>query len=562
MKTKIFTFIILSSLISPGIIAQESHKKTAGSKSHTINIVCMPVLQNLANAWTVCYCDQHPDMDVQLIPASVNNIPEKLKQKDELCLITESCYKNLSQGSLIALPVGRSIVVPVINVENPAAEQIFKNGVPAEVLCNLLKDDKKTGWNEFLETEQYIPVHYYGIRDEIASKCISEFLKEDISAHKVADNKQELLAALQKDKYAIAFCKLTDIMDMQNHAILSNLHILPIDRNSNGKIDYFEDFYSALSDFTRAVWIGKYPPELSSEIYLVSGSLPESKPTIAFLEWASTGGQQLMEANGFTGLTSSERVANLEKISVQEPLMAASVQDQNNFLSFILIILAVFIVAAIILRLIAVKGKEVGEQGETVAPIYPKVINESNITIPKGLYFDKSHTWAFMEKDGLVKIGIDDFLQHVTGRISTIKIPSKGEKITKNSQLISLTQDGKQIKIHAPLSGRIVAVNEEVAKNPALINSSPYNEGWLYKIEPSNWLREIQFMRMADKYREWIKNEITRLKDFLVLSVNLKSENNPAFQEGGEVLYGVLEKFGPGTWEDFQKNFIDISEIR
>jgi hypothetical protein len=83
-------------------------------------------------------------------------------------------------------------------------------------------------------------------------------------------------------------------------------------------------------------------------------------------------------------------------------------------------------------------------------------------------------------------------------------------------------------------------------------------------IEPANWLREIQFLIMAGKYKEWLKDEFLRVKDFLASSVNPKNTefSYVTLQEGGELTDNVLENFGPEVWEDFQKHFIDISELR
>ena len=196
-----------------------------------------------------------------------------------------------------------------------------------------------------------------------------------------------------------------------------------------------------------------------------------------------------------------------------------------------------------------------------VFPGHSKVLNEDNLEIPNGIYFDKTHTWSFMEKDGSVKIGIDDFMQNVTGQYSKIKMKNPGEKIIKNESLVTLVQDGKQIEIYAPISGKIKEINEDLVTDPSQINKSPYSEGWIYSIEPANWQREISFLKMADSYKIWIKNEISRLKDFLAIMVNVENNQQIAFQEGGELYKHVLKEFGPRAWEDFQKNFIDNSDL-
>jgi hypothetical protein len=121
-------------------------------------------------------------------------------------------------------------------------------------------------------------------------------------------------------------------------------------------------------------------------------------------------------------------------------------------------------------------------------------------------------------------------------------------------------QNGKMLNINSPVSGKIIAQNEILSANPSIINQSPYSNGWIYMIEPTNWMREIQFFTMTEKYKEWIKNEFTRLKDFLSITINAKMpELAPVvLQDGGIVRDSVLADLGPEVWEEFQTNFIDI----
>jgi len=75
-------------------------------------------------------------------------------------------------------------------------------------------------------------------------------------------------------------------------------------------------------------------------------------------------------------------------------------------------------------------------------------------------------------------------------------------------------------------------------------------------IEPSNWAEEFSLYLGAPKYREWIKSEFARLKDFLV---NISKPGTTAvtvLQDGGDISDGVLKDLGPEVWEDFQSDFL------
>jgi hypothetical protein len=127
---------------------------------------------------------------------------------------------------------------------------------------------------------------------------------------------------------------------------------------------------------------------------------------------------------------------------------------------------------------------------------------------------------------------------------------NEGESIKKGEQILSIIQNGKQLNLYAPVSGIIKEQNKALDKNTSIINSSPYTDGWIYKIEPTNWFRENQLLFMADKHKQHIKKEFSRLKDFLAVSLN---------SDGGELRDGTLSNLGPEVWEDFQTNFIEPS---
>ena len=131
----------------------------------------------------------------------------------------------------------------------------------------------------------------------------------------------------------------------------------------------------------------------------------------------------------------------------------------------------------------------------------------------------------------------------------------------KGDQILSIIRNGKQLNLYSPVSGTIVEQNELLDTDSSSLNYSPYTDGWIYKIEPSNWIRESQLLFMADKQTEFIKKEFSRLKDFLMTALRSDTENYAQLilQDGGEISDGVLSEMGPEIWEDFQTNFIDPS---
>jgi glycine cleavage system H lipoate-binding protein len=188
-------------------------------------------------------------------------------------------------------------------------------------------------------------------------------------------------------------------------------------------------------------------------------------------------------------------------------------------------------------------------------------MDERHIYIPKGIYFDKGHTWAQMNDDGRVSIGLDDFLQHVVGRITNVKFVEPGSFVKKGDPIVTIEQDGKDLTLYAPISGTISASNRHIGLNAELINSDPYHDGWIYKIEPANWKEEITSLTPGRDAFSWLKDEMVRLKDFIAFATQ-KNSNAPAMvmQDGGTIKVRALENSRTETWNDFQNEFINASK--
>ncbi len=189
----------------------------------------------------------------------------------------------------------------------------------------------------------------------------------------------------------------------------------------------------------------------------------------------------------------------------------------------------------------------------------PGLFGANAAGFPAGLFYDRSHTWAFMEMTGHVRVGIDDFIQRVTGSVTRVMMKSPGDKIKRGETLFTLVQQGKQLKIKSPVSGVVVQYNDSLLEDASLLNSDPYTDGWIYTVEPVNWMAEMKSFFLGEPYGVWLKAEFTRLKDFFANGIEIKGSQKmvPVLQDGGEIREGALEDFGPEVWEEFQTRFIN-----
>lgn len=99
----------------------------------------------------------------------------------------------------------------------------------------------------------------------------------------------------------------------------------------------------------------------------------------------------------------------------------------------------------------------------------------------KNLKYAKTHEWVSKEGD-LITVGISDHAQELLGDIVFIELPEIGRVVENNEPMAVIESVKAASDIYAPLAGTVEAVNETLESEPTIVNSSPYEEGWLFKI--------------------------------------------------------------------------------
>ena len=103
--------------------------------------------------------------------------------------------------------------------------------------------------------------------------------------------------------------------------------------------------------------------------------------------------------------------------------------------------------------------------------------------IPSHLKYTESHEWVSTEDNGNTRIGISDHAQEALGDLVFVELPVVGDEIGQGDPCAVVESVKAASDIYAPVSGKVVAVNEDLDSNPALINADPYGDGWLFEIE-------------------------------------------------------------------------------
>jgi len=137
---------------------------------------------------------------------------------------------------------------------------------------------------------------------------------------------------------------------------------------------------------------------------------------------------------------------------------------------------------------------------------------------PNDLYYHEKHAWAKVEGD-IVTTGVTDFIQFLAGEISYIDLPKEGDEFEQGSRIGTFGSEmgccgggGGWIGNYvAPVKGEIIEVNKELEKSPALINSSPYGDGWIVKMKMSNPSDLEKLMKDPEKVRAFVFSEVNKI---------------------------------------------------
>jgi glycine cleavage system H protein len=121
--------------------------------------------------------------------------------------------------------------------------------------------------------------------------------------------------------------------------------------------------------------------------------------------------------------------------------------------------------------------------------------------IPSHLKYTESHEWVDADTEGNARIGISDHAQEALGDLVFVELPTVGDEISQGDPCAVVESVKAASDIITPVSGKIIAVNEDLDGDPAIINSDPYNDGWLFELELSD-TEELEGLKNAEAYEE------------------------------------------------------------
>ena len=115
--------------------------------------------------------------------------------------------------------------------------------------------------------------------------------------------------------------------------------------------------------------------------------------------------------------------------------------------------------------------------------------------------FLASHEWAKLEEDGSVTVGISDYAQEQLGDIVFVELPELNSEFNQEDEAAVIESVKAASEVYSPMGGKVVEVNTILEESPEIINSSPYQEGWFFKLKPVD-TAEFDNLLSPEEYSE------------------------------------------------------------
>ena len=126
--------------------------------------------------------------------------------------------------------------------------------------------------------------------------------------------------------------------------------------------------------------------------------------------------------------------------------------------------------------------------------------------IPSDLRYASSHEWVRPEGDGVYTIGITEHAQELLGDMVFVELPDVGDQISAGDDVAVAESVKAASDVYAPITGEVLAVNEDLEDSPELVNSDPYGDGWMFKVKAEDEA-EIAELLDAEAYGSSIEEE-------------------------------------------------------
>ncbi len=290
-----------------------------GSKQ--INFTGAFALYPLNLKWSGEYKKNHPEINFNIQPGGAGiGLTDVITGNADVGMFSREISNNELDKGVWYIALARDAVFATINSNNPYADILKKKGITKDMLKGIFIDGKFSTWEQLLDIKNVDKPHKLNVYIRSDASGAAESWADYFNMRQ--DNLKGIgmmgdpgiADAVKKDVNGIGFNNPQYIFDVQSGNKITGIEILPLDVNSNGKIDSTENFYSDLSGVENATLNGNYPSPPVRDLYFVCKQKPTNQVIIDYFKWVLTNGQQFIKNAGYVALPDDVIKEQLKKL--------------------------------------------------------------------------------------------------------------------------------------------------------------------------------------------------------------------------------------------------------
>ena len=214
----------------------------------------------------------------------------------------------------------------------------------------------------------------------------------------------------------------------------------------------------------------------------------------------------------------------------------------------ILFVLLMFLLIISVRYFIEPKARP-GLEPEIVAkPQAPRVKREYGFEIPQDYCFHLGHTWVMKEGADDARVGVDKFVTNLMGKIDHVDVCGANRWVRQGQKIVTLTSGSTSISLLSPVEGVVTAVNDDVLRDPSLVTSDPYENGWIAMVKSPDLKVNQRNLIQGSMVAPWMQNNVARLSAMI-------SPTPALAQDGGAPVSGLLPLLSPELREKVVNEF-------
>jgi phosphate transport system substrate-binding protein len=275
-------------------------------------------LYPMAVKWADEFKKLHPGVKIDISAGGAGKgMTDAVSGLVDIGMVSREIYPVETKKGAYSFAMVKDAVVPVVNASNPAINDILAKGLKKEAAVNIWITGKYKSWSQALPTKVKAPIHVYTRSDACgAAETWAKYFgkkQEDLLGSGVFGD-PGLALAVKNDPVGIGFNNIGYAFDHNTRKQIQGIRIIPLDLNSNGKIDANESFYNTLDEIVEAIAQGKYPSPPARDLYFITKGKPQQPAVKEFIRWALTDGQKYVKDAGYINLSDEKIKTELSKL--------------------------------------------------------------------------------------------------------------------------------------------------------------------------------------------------------------------------------------------------------